>query len=126
MNIRMCGVYVDDPAKAFKFYTETLGFKELMFMPEASIAIVTAPDQPDGTALLLEPNNNPIAKSYQEALFNAGIPVIVFGSDDAHKEYERLRALGVAFKSAPTLTDYGIVAQFDDTCGNYIQLHQHA
>ena len=67
-------------------------------MPEAQLAIVVSPEEPDGTALLLEPSDNPIAKAYQEGLYKAGIPVIVFGVKDIQKEYERLKSLGVVFK----------------------------
>jgi len=67
-------------------------------MPEAQLAIVVSPEEPDGTALLLEPSDNPIAKAYKEGLYKAGIPVIVFGVKDIQKEYERLKSLGVVFK----------------------------
>jgi predicted enzyme related to lactoylglutathione lyase len=121
----MTSVYVDDPVgKAFTFYTDVLGFKELMYMPEAFLAIVVAPDDPTGVGLLLEPNNNPIAKSYQEAVYQQGLPVIVFGVPDVQAEYERLRERGVVFIQEPTTAEWGTTAVFDDTCGNLIQLHQ--
>ena len=44
--------------------------------------------------------------------------------DDVQAEYERLKRLGVVFKRPPTTTKWGTQAVFDDTCGNYIQLHQ--
>lgn len=85
MKIAITGIHVTDPIAAFKFYTEVLGFKEFMFMPEHKLAIVVSKDQPNGTALLLEPNDNPIAKTYMEGLFNAGLPAIVLGVDDVEK-----------------------------------------
>ncbi len=124
MKILLTSVFVDDPARAFRFYTEVLGFVEKMFIPEAALAIVVSAEEPDGTGLLLEPNDNPIARTYQEALYNAGLPVIVFGAEDIQKEYERLKGLGVVFKSEPTPTDWGTQAVFEDTCGNLIQIHQ--
>jgi len=66
MKIAMTGVHVNSPVEAFKFYTEVLGFIEKMYMPEAQLAIVVSPEEFEGTALLLEPNDNPIAKAYQE------------------------------------------------------------
>jgi hypothetical protein len=30
----------------------------------------------------------------------------------------------VAFIQAPTVAEWGTTAVFDDTCGNYIQIHQ--
>jgi hypothetical protein len=69
-----------------------LGFTSKMYMPEAYMAIVVSPEDKDGTGLLLEPNNNPIAKTYQEALYNSGIPCIVFGTGDIYAEYDSLKA----------------------------------
>ena len=124
MKIALTSVFVDDPAKAFKFYTEVLGFIERMYVPEAKLAIVASPEEPDGTGLLLEPNDNPIASTYQQALYNQGLPAIVFGVGDMQKEYERLKELGVTFTGEPTTTEWGTQVVFDDTCGNLIQLHQ--
>ncbi len=52
MKIALTSVSVKDPITAFKFYTETLGFTEKMYMPEMFLAIVVSPDDPDGTAIL--------------------------------------------------------------------------
>jgi len=124
VKISLTSVFVDDPVKAFKFYTEVLGFVERMYIPEAWLAIVASPEEPDGTGLLLEPNNNPIGKTYQQALYEQGLPAIVLGTEDVQKEYERLKGLGVVFSQEPTKMDWGTQAVFDDTCGNYIQIHQ--
>jgi predicted enzyme related to lactoylglutathione lyase len=124
MKIALTSVFVPSPAEAFTFYTEVLGFVKRLYIPEAQVAIVASPEEPDATGLLLEPNGNPIAKTYQEALYKAELPVIVFGTADIHKEYERLKQLGVVFRKEPTKTDWGIEAVFEDTCGNLIQLAQ--
>ena len=124
MKITMASVIVTDPVKAHAFYTETLGFISRMFVPEARMAIVVSPEDPDGTGLLLEPNDNPLSKAFQEGVYAQGIPVIVFGVPDVRQEYERLRGLGVTFKGEPTTAEWGTGAVFDDTCGNFIQLHQ--
>lgn len=124
MKISLTSVYVDDPSKAFKFYTEALGFVEKLYIPQAQLAIVVSPEEPGGTGLLLEPNNNEIARSYQEALYREGLPAIVFGVEDVQREYERLKGKGVVFTQEPTTTEWGTQAIFEDTCGNLIQLHQ--
>jgi predicted enzyme related to lactoylglutathione lyase len=126
MKIAMTSVLVDDPIKAFKFYTEVLGFVERLYMPEAQLAIVVSPEEPNGTGLLLEPNGNLNARTFQEAVFNAGLPIIVFGVDDVQKEYESLKGKGVVFSQEPTTTDWGTQAVFEDTCGNRIQIMQMA
>ena len=64
------------------------------------------------------------ARTYQEALFAAGIPATSFAVADVRQEHERLERLGVAFSMTPTSMGPTLVAIFDDTCGNLIQLHQ--
>lgn len=124
MKIALTSVPVNSPVEAFKFYTEVLGFVKKIYMPEANLAIVVSPEEPDGAALLLEPNDNPIAKTFQEALYKAGLPPIVFGVKDIKSEHERLKKLGVVFRQEPTKTEWGTQALIEDTCGNLIQLHQ--
>jgi predicted enzyme related to lactoylglutathione lyase len=124
MNIGMTSIHVDDPIAAFKFYTTVLGFVERMYMPDHYLAIVASPDDPDGTGLLLEPSDNPIGKAYQTGVYEAGMPAIVFGTNDIHGDYERLRAKGVVFRGRPEITEWGTSVVFEDTCGNLIQLHQ--
>ncbi len=124
MKIGLTSVFVDDPRKAFKFYTEVLGFVERMYVPEANLAIVVSPEELAGTGLLLEPNDNPIARTFQEAIYQQGLPVIVFAVEDIQHEHQRMTELGVVFTQTPTKTEAGTVAVFDDTCGNFIQLYQ--
>jgi catechol 2,3-dioxygenase-like lactoylglutathione lyase family enzyme len=127
MKIAMVSVFVKDPVKAFKFYTEVLGFEEVMYAPEHYLAIVKSPLDRDGTTLLLEPTEPggiEVAKIYKQKLYEMGIPVISFSSDDIYKTAEELKAKGVKFKKDPAKTDYGHEAIFDDDNGNYIQLYQ--
>src|SRR5574341_48400 len=86
MKIQLASVLVNDPKIAFKFYTEVLGFVERLYMPDMNLAIVASPEEPNGTGLLLEPNDNPIARTFQEGVYQQGLPVIVFGVADIHKE----------------------------------------
>jgi catechol 2,3-dioxygenase-like lactoylglutathione lyase family enzyme len=124
MKIALTSVFVNDPLEAFRFYTEKLGFVEKMYMPEHYLAIVASPEDPDGTGLLLEPNQNLGAREFQKGIYDAGLPIIVFGVPDVQAEYERLRDRGVVFRKEPTKTDWGVEAVFDDTCGNYVQIAQ--
>lgn len=55
MRIALTSLPVKDPLSAFKFYTEKLGFVEKVYKPEMLLAIVAAPEDKEGTALLLEP-----------------------------------------------------------------------
>ncbi len=124
MRISLTSIHVDNPGKAFKFYTEVLGFKERMYVPVANLAIVAAPNALPGVGLLLEPSDNQIAQNYMEGLRRKGHPAIVLSVEDIQKEYERLKEAGVVFKKEPAKTDWGFEAIFDDTCGNWIQLAQ--
>lgn len=63
-------------------------------------------------------------KALKESLVADNIPFTTFEVDDIHQEYERLKKLGVEFTMEPTNMGMTIVAIFDDTCGNLIQLHQ--
>lgn len=125
MKIILTKVFVDDQEKALKFYTETLGFVKKSDVSADSYRWLTvvSPDDPDGTELLLEPNDNPVAQAYQKGIIEQGIPAASFGVEDTHAEYERLKAQGVKFTMEPTEVVDGVtIAVFDDTCGNIIQI----
>ncbi|SOD41894.1 VOC family protein [Nitrosovibrio sp. Nv4] len=126
MKIKLNSVLVDDQDKALKFYTEVLGFIKKNDMPagEARWLTVVSPDAPDDVELLLEPIGFPAARTYQKALFEAGIPLTAFAVEDIQKEYERMTGLGVVFGMKPTKAGPATLAVFDDTCGNLIQLYQ--
>lgn len=126
MKIKLNSVFVQDQERALRFYTEVLGFTKKMDLPAGEFRWLTvvSPEEPDGAQLLLEPNDNPAAATYQRALFDSGIPLTSFAVDDVQKEYVRLTAFGVIFTMEPTKLDGSIVAIFDDTCGNLIQIYQ--
>jgi catechol 2,3-dioxygenase-like lactoylglutathione lyase family enzyme len=126
MRIVVTSVLVDDQAKAHRFYTDVLGFVTKNDVPlgEARWLTVVSPDDPDGTELLLEPDDHPAAKPFKAALVDDGIPATSFGVDDVAAEYSRLRALGVHFTQEPTRMGPVTTAVFDDTCGNLIQIAQ--
>ena len=126
MRITLTGVFVSDQDKALRFYTETLGFVKKHDVPvgEFKWLTVVSPDDPDGTELLLEPNENPVAQEYQKGMFDQGIPVASFSVLDIRAEYEKLKSLGVAFTMEPTELPNVTIAVFDDTCGNLIQIMQ--
>lgn len=123
----MCSIHVTDPASAFTFYRETLGFAELMKVPEAGLFIVRSPFDLAGVGLLLEPSDNPVATAYMKGVHDLGLPIIVFGVPDVRAEHRRLTELGVQFVGEPEQDPMGTwTAVFDDKHGNYIQLHEDA
>jgi catechol 2,3-dioxygenase-like lactoylglutathione lyase family enzyme len=126
MKIKLTSVFVDDQEKALRFYTEVLGFVKKREMPAGKFKWLTvvSPEDPGSVELLLEPNDNPAAKTFQEAIFKQAIPAKAFAVDDIQKEFERMTKMGVAFKMTPTQMGPVKVAIFDDTCGNLIQIVQ--
>ncbi|MGB8646535.1 MAG: VOC family protein [Anaerolineae bacterium] len=124
MKIKLTSVFVDDQDKALKFYTEVLGFVKKKDFPVGQFKWLTvvSPQEPDGTELLLEPNDNPAARNYQRAIFEQGITATAFAVEDVYQEYERMKGLGVVFTMAPARMGPTLVAVFEDTCGNLIQL----
>lgn len=126
MKIKLSSIMVEDQGEALKFYTEVLGFIKKVDIPmgEARWLTVVSPQAPDEVELVLEPNSNPASRSYQRALCEQGIPLTAFSVEDIQSEYERLKKLGVVFRSKPRNMGPATVAVFDDTCGNLIQLYQ--
>jgi glyoxylase I family protein len=128
MRIRLTSIMVDDQAKALRFYTEVLGFKKKMDFPVGEFRWITvvSPEGPDELELVLEPNANPAARAFQEAMFAQGIPLAAFETGDIAAEFARLSTQGVVFKQTPTPAGPVTIAVFADTCGNLIQLYQPA
>jgi len=128
MRIKLSSIFVDDQQKALEFYTEKLGFiiKQDEKIGDVSWLTVVSPEEPEGTELVLEPDNNPTVptRAFKKAIKDNGIPFTAFEVDDLQKEYKRMKKLGVKFTQEPI--DMGPItgAMLDDTCGNLIQLFQ--
>jgi len=126
MKIKLNSVFVEDQDKALKFYTEVLGFVKKTEIPLGQfkwLTVVSA-EGPDDIELLLEPNDNPAAKTFQTAIFEAGIPLTAFAVENVQEEYQRIKKLGVIFRMEPTDMGMTTIAVFEDTCGNLIQIYQ--
>ena len=124
MRIALTSIFVDNPIKAHKFYTDILGFQSKEYAPEAQLSIVVSSEDPNGTALLLEPRGESFAKEYQEHVYNAGLPIIVFGVNDLSGEIERLKNKGVKFREDLTKKEWGLENLFEDSFGNLIMLQR--
>lgn len=126
MRIKLTSVFVNDQKSALEFYTDVLGFEMKQDIPVGDFKWLTvvSPEEPDGPELLLEPSDNPAARSYKESIYEQGIAAAAFAVTDVDREYERLKQLGVDFNMVPTSMGDTKVALFDDTCGNLIQIFQ--
>ena len=124
MIINLMGIHVNDQEKAFDFYTRVLGFVKKNDIPlgEHRWLTVVSPEQPDGTELVLEPDEHPAAKAYTSALVADGIPITSFAVADAVAETERVRALGATIVQEPLSQGPVTTAIIDDTVGNLIQI----
>jgi glyoxylase I family protein len=128
MRIKLTSVLVDDQDKALEFYTSVFGFVKKHDIPVGEYRWITvvSPEGPLDLELALEPNANPVGKTFQEGLFKQGIPATAFEVEDIEREYQRLRKLGVVFTREPKRQGPVTVAVCADTCGNLIQLYEAA
>ncbi|MES2695981.1 MAG: VOC family protein [Verrucomicrobiota bacterium] len=126
MKIKLNSIFVENQDRAIDFYTRVLGFKKSKDIPMGEfrwIALVS-PEGHSDVELVLEPNANPTAKTYQEGLFQQGIPITAFEVDDIEADAKRLKKAGVKFTMDPTPAGTVKLAIFADTCGNLIQIYQ--
>lgn len=128
MKIKLTTIYVDNLDRALKFYTEVIGFVKKADFSQGSYRWLTvaSPDDADGIELQLALNDNPAAKTFQQALFQQGQPAIMFNTDDIKGDFEQIKARGGEFKMPPTDVTASTIAQLNDTCGNIVQLVQLA
>src|SRR6202451_1892618 len=116
MKIKLTSVYVDDQVKALRFYTEVLGFAKKADFSQGPFRWLTvaSPEDRDGTELQLALNDNPAAKTYQQALFQQGQPAAMFYTDDLEAEYKRMKARGAEFTMPPTNVTGSKIAKLND------------
>ena len=126
LRITLSSILVDDQDKALAFYTDVLGFVKKTEIPLGDFRWLTvvAPHGNSDMELVLEPTAFAPAKTYQAALFDAGIPLTALATDDIDAEYRRLTARGVVFRGEPQASGSEVSATLEDTCGNLINLYQ--
>ena len=127
MEIKYAKIFVDNQDKALKFSTKTLGFVKKGDISNEGYRWLTvvSPDYQNGTELILELNSNPAAEKYQKAMFEQNIPAINFVVSDVYAESKRLKKLWVKFTTeAVEVMEHVIIAVFNDTCGNLIQIQK--
>lgn len=125
MRISLVGIYVEDPLKAHKFYTEVLGFKTKQFEPESQIAVIVSPEDPNGTALLFEPHGDSFAKTYKEEVYNAGLPFMVLSAENVESVRKDLESKGVKFRDDLAKPEWELENLFEDTFGNLLMIQEH-
>src|SRR5882672_3049080 len=128
MKIKLTTVYVDDQDKALRFYTDVLGFVKKSDFSQGPFRWLTvaSPEEEKGTELQLALNDDPAAKTYQQAIRQQGKPAAMFYTDDVKGDFERIKSRGGEFTMPPTDVTASTIAMLNDTCGNLIQLTQLA
>src|SRR5436190_1828906 len=94
MRIGLTSIYVDDQEKALRFYTDVLGLvkkTDVTQGPYRWLTVASAED-PNGVELQLAATDDPVARTYQQALFERGERAIMFYVDDVQAEHDRLVA----------------------------------
>ena len=117
---------VRDYDEAIAWFTQKLGFTLVadQYQPEQDKRwVLVAPPGASGASLLLARAATP-----QQAAFignQAGGRVFLFlQTDDFDRDYQAMRAKGVAFVRPPKAAPYGTVAVFEDLYGNLWDLVQ--
>lgn len=126
MQIRHVIIKVDDQDKALAFYTSVLGFKKTRDDRVGRVRWLTVSSRqgPKGVELVLESSSPAPARASQKALHDAVFPAAILSTNDIAVEYQRLKTLGVRFRGKPKKMGSSTFVFFDDTCGNFIVLHQ--
>ncbi|MFZ6013949.1 MAG: VOC family protein [Bacteroidota bacterium] len=114
---------VNDYDEAIGFYSEKLNFKliENTRLSETKRWVLMAPPGSDGPCLLMAKAANDEQKS-RVGNQTGGRVFLFLYTDDFSRDYENLKAKGVAIVREPSLEDYGTVAVFADLYGNLIDL----
>ncbi len=122
LKISLVSIPVQDPIAAHEIYTAKLGFVSKEFDPDASLAIVVSADDPDGTAILLEPCKGNFAEPYQKSAFEANLPIMGLVAEDVDVAIEKLKSAGVKIRSDLDKPEWGIRNVFEDGCGNFLMI----
>ena len=122
MKISLVSVPVQDPIEAHQIYTTKLGFESKEYDPDASLAIVVSADDPQGTAILLEPCKGNFAESYQKSAYEANLPIMGLEATNVESELRRLKAAEVRLRPELDNPKWGIENVFEDGCGNLLMI----
>ncbi|MEP7155509.1 MAG: VOC family protein [Betaproteobacteria bacterium] len=126
MQLKFISLMVEDQDAALDFYTSKLGFNKMADIPMGAYRwlTVTSPDGVAGVEMVLEPMAFPPARTFQKALFEAGVPATALITKDIAADVARLTPLGVKFRGEPKVMGPVTMVMFEDTCGNLINLVQ--
>lgn len=125
MHVIVTGLHVTDTHRAYAFYTEVLGFRDVLVVPDKELYIVgPSSGWERGCQINLEPIEDPLTRAYCEHQFREGLAALMLGVDDAELEYRRLKDRGdLVFREELTRDVLGLHFQIEDTVGNILSIH---
>jgi len=126
LKLSLVSIPVSDPVKAHEIYTTQLGFVSKQFDADSFIAIIVSPEDPEGTAILLEPCTGSFAEDYQKSAYEANLPIMIFSVKNVGAELMRLKDAGVTLRSDLDKPEWGLKNMFEDGCGNLLMLDEIA
>lgn len=125
MRVLVTGVHVTDSRRAYAFYTDVLGLRDVVVVPDHELYILgPSTGWEEGAQIVLEPIEDPVTRAYCEHQHREGNSALMLGVPDAELEYRRLKDLGgVIFHEELTKDVLGLHFQIDDTVGNILSIH---
>ncbi len=124
MKISLVSIPVEDPVEAHEIYTSKLGFITKQFDAEARLAIVVSPEDPNGTAILLEPCQGTFYENFQKSAFESNLPILILESENAVSTMEKLKSTGVKIRPDLEKPEWGVKNLFEDGCGNILMIDE--
>lgn len=125
MRVIVTGLHVSDAHRAYTFYTEVLGFRDVLVVPDKELFILgPGSGWEQGCQINLEPIEDPMTRAYTEYQLRQGLTALMLGVPDAELEYRRLKARGdIVFREELTKDAIGLHFQIEDGVGNILSIH---
>lgn len=124
-HLSLVSLVVADYDEAIAFFTCALNFElcEDTLLGDGKRWVVVRPLGNSGTGLLLARADGP-AQTAHIGDQTGGRVFLFLETDDFERDHARMTAAGVRFVAAPRHEAYGVVAVFEDLCGNRWDLIQ--
>jgi catechol 2,3-dioxygenase-like lactoylglutathione lyase family enzyme len=124
-------IYVVDQDAAREFYVDKLGFEVRADMTLGSFRWLTVSPkaQPNLQMILMPLGASPAmdaatADALKKLVQSGALGCGILETDDCQGTYDRLKRLGVEFRTPPTQRPYGLEAVLLDDSGNWFSLVQ--
>ena len=117
---------VGDLDRSIAFYTEVLGMRDVVVVPEHELFIVgPSTGWEQGCQIVLERIEDPVVQAYCERQHREGNSALMLGVPDAELEYRRLKEReDLVFRLELTRDAIGLHFQIEDTVGNVLSIHE--